>query len=64
MPPVAKVTPEKKVRDAKRVATQAINKAAIVAADESVNRSTRSRASYKIKADALDEVARILAGKK
>lgn len=66
MPPTvrkAPATPEVKLRNARRVATQAINNAAVVAADESVNRSTRTRSAYKIKADALDQVARILAGK-
>lgn len=56
-------TPDQKVTASKRVATQAINKAAIVASDQERNRSTRTRESYKIKADALDKVARILGDK-
>ncbi len=57
-------TAESKVRSAKRVATQAINKAAIVAANPALTRSTRTRSSYKIRAEALDQVAQILSGKK
>jgi ornithine carbamoyltransferase len=60
-PPIR--TPDDKVKKAKQVSTQAINKAAAVAADIARNRSTRTRSSYKIKADALDRVARILSGK-
>lgn len=56
-------THEVRVRNAKRVATQAIATAAEVASDMRVNRSTRTRTSYKLKAEALDRVARILAGK-
>lgn len=59
----APATPEQKVKNAKRVATQAINKAAVIHADEAVNRSTRTRAAYKVKAEALDEVAKILAAR-
>lgn len=50
-------------RRAKKVANDAIARAEAVAADLSQNRSTRTRTSYKVKADALDRVARILAGK-
>lgn len=56
-------TPESKVRRARSVATKAINAAAIVASDPERNRSSRTRESYKIKADALDQVGRILSGK-
>ena len=56
-------TYEQRVRKAKRVATAAINQAANEAADVTQSRSTRTRSSYKIKAEALDRVARILAGK-
>lgn len=52
---------EARVKHAKGVTTRAINRAAAVAADSGKSRSTRTRASYKIKADALDNVARILA---
>lgn len=65
MSPVAKkkASPEARRRNALKVATQAINDAALVQADTGVNRSTRTRAAYKVKADALEQVARILAGK-
>ena len=56
-------TPEQRVRKARKVANDAINEAAIIASDVAQNRSTRTRLSYKIKAEALDRVARILAGK-
>lgn len=59
MPPTRTI--EARVRHAKSVATRAINKAATVAADPSKARSTRTRKSYQVKADALDDVARILA---
>ena len=52
-----------KVRSARTVATQAIKRAAEVAVDLKKNRSSRTRESYKIKADALDRVGRILGGK-
>lgn len=61
--PAEKSTPESLIRRARRVATTAINQAAQIAADEEVNRSTRTRAAFKLKAEALDQVARILAGK-
>lgn len=66
MPPASRKLPshEKRVREAKRVANQAINDAAIVVSDLTVNRSTRTRNAYKIKAKALDKVALILAGKR
>jgi hypothetical protein len=63
MPKPPPPSPEKRVRDAKRIATRAIEEAAEVAADPTANRSTRTRLSYKIKAEALDRVARVLAGK-
>jgi hypothetical protein len=56
-------SPENKVRRAKQAATHAINAAAVVAADSRQNRSTRTRGAYKLKADGLDLVARILSGK-
>lgn len=56
-------TAEQRVRKARTISTQAINKAATAAADETLTRSTRSRKAYKIKADALDRVALVLAGK-
>jgi hypothetical protein len=62
VPPV-KRSAEQIVRSARQVATRAINDAAVLAADASKNRSTRSRSAYKHKADALDRVARILSGK-
>jgi len=55
--------PEIMVRRARLVATKAINEAAKIALNQDVARSTRTRASYKHKADALDRVARILTGK-
>ena len=62
MPKVSR-TPVGKIREIGRVVKQAINEGAIVASDLKVNRSTRTRASYKVKADALDRVGRILGGK-
>lgn len=54
---------EERVKKAKKVATQAINEAAKAATQPGKSRSTATRTSYKIKADALDEVARILKGR-
>lgn len=51
-----------RVKEAKKVARTAQAAAASVHDDETRNRSTRTRASYKIKAAALDEVAAILEG--
>lgn len=58
-----KPTAEQRIRKARTVSTQAVNKAAAVAADETLTRSTRTRKAYKVKADALDRVVLILAGK-
>jgi hypothetical protein len=55
-------TPEQRVRKARSIATKAINIAAQAKAATG-SRSTNSRAAYKIKADALDHVARVLSGK-
>lgn len=55
-------TPEQKVRRAKTIATKAINKAAQEIAQDG-SRSTRTRAAYKIKAEALDRIALVLTGK-
>ena len=60
---VVKKSADQKISSARRVATQAINTAALVAADAHRNRSTRTRESYKIKAEALEKVGRILSGK-
>lgn len=60
------ITPEvlaERANAAKKVAAAANRKAAKVAGDESVNRSTRARAALKIKADGLDQVIAALAGK-
>lgn len=51
-----------RTRQAKKIARTAQITAREVAGDESRNRSTRTRASYKIKADALDLVVAILEG--
>jgi hypothetical protein len=65
MPPVKKVpaTPEQKIKRAKTVATKAINDAAVLVSDRSRSRSTTTRAAFKLKAEALEQVALILAGK-
>lgn len=55
--------PITRVKYARRIANQAINEAAIVASDLTINRSTRTRQAYKVKAEALDKVALVLAGK-
>jgi hypothetical protein len=52
-----------KVQRARRVAAAAVNEGAVIATDLRVNRSTRTRSAYKVKAEALDKVLRILAGK-
>lgn len=57
-------TPESRVRRAKRVVRLAQANARFVSSDESQARSTRTRSAYKIKAVALDEVERILSGRK
>lgn len=61
----ATVDPKILVR-VKSITTRALNAAAVEAAKGlggGVNRSTATRTAYKIKADALDEVARILKGR-
>lgn len=63
MAPAEKADPAKIVTKAKRLATQAINKAAVVKGDTTRNRSTTTREVYKIKADALDQIALVLTGK-
>ncbi len=63
MTPATTTSPEQRVRKARKVATDAINHAAIVQANPVLARSTRSRAAFKHKAAALDQVARILSGK-
>jgi hypothetical protein len=60
---VNKRSPEQTVRRARTVATQAINRAASEQGDQTKQRSTRTRGAYKIKAEGLDHVARILSGK-
>jgi hypothetical protein len=52
-----------RVREAKRIANNAISAATLIATDDTVNRSTRTRAAYKVKAQALDQVVRVLEGK-
>lgn len=56
--------PKKIVTRVKSIATKAINKAAIAKTEPGVNRSTATRESYKIKADALDEIAALIGGKR
>lgn len=51
-----------RVQSARKTITGAQRKAKRVHADLSVNRTTRARNALKIKADALDQVAGILAG--
>ncbi|HWF25194.1 MAG TPA: hypothetical protein VG275_07095 [Solirubrobacteraceae bacterium] len=52
-----------RAQSAQKLARSAQRKAAKIAGDPDRNRSTRARAALKIKADALDEVAKVLAGK-
>jgi hypothetical protein len=52
-----------RAKRALKIARAAAAKAAKVAIDEERNISTRRRAALKIKADALDEVGLVLAGK-
>lgn len=52
-----------RVINAKKVANAAIAAADRLAKDPTSSRSTRTRAGYKTKADALDRVVEILAGK-
>jgi hypothetical protein len=54
---------EERTEKARKLASAAQRKAKKLAADAEQNRSTRARAALKIKADALDEVAKTLAGK-
>jgi hypothetical protein len=46
-----------------KIATAAQRKAARVASDVEVNRSTRTRAALRLRSDALDDVVAVLAGK-
>jgi hypothetical protein len=48
------------IKVAKAAAAKATRQAAALNADESVNRSTRLRAAYKLKAEALDHVLLVL----
>lgn len=48
---------------ARKLAAAAQRKAQKIAADEALNRSTRTRNALKLKADTLDQVADVLAGK-
>jgi hypothetical protein len=45
----------------KKIANKAKRQVKALQADETVNRSTKTRAVYKTKADAHDEIAKILA---
>jgi hypothetical protein len=56
-------TPEQRVRKARKVALDAIAHAQVIRSNPELTRATRTRASYKWKADALDKVALILQGK-
>jgi hypothetical protein len=59
-----KPTPEARVRQARTLAREAIARAQRVAAEPSAARSTRTRASYKIRSDALEQVLRVLEGRR
>lgn len=59
----AKPSPETRRRNALKVALTAIADAKQVQADTGVNRSTRTRTSYKVQAEALHRVVGILEGK-
>lgn len=64
MPPTRKKPSDRtRLINARRVISEAIATAARVKTDPSASRSTATRNSYKIKAEALDRVARVLAGK-
>lgn len=54
---------EEQVAAVKRITNKARRDAAALAADESKNRSTRTRAAYKTKAVALDEIYKVVAAK-
>jgi hypothetical protein len=56
-------TPEQRVRKAKKVASDAIEHARVINANPQLQRSTRSRAAYKYRSEALARVHGILAGK-
>lgn len=56
-------TPEQRVKKARKIGLDAIKAAAVITADPTKARSTATRTSYKIKAEALDRVLRVLAGK-
>jgi hypothetical protein len=58
-----KPTPRARVTNARRVALAAQQEAKRLLADETQNRSTRTRASYKVQAEALDRVEAILDGR-
>lgn len=48
---------------AKKIAQAASRKATRIAEDPEQNRSTRQRAALKVKADALDQITLVLAGR-
>lgn len=54
---------EERVKKARRKISDAQRKAAKIASDPEANRSTRARAALRVKADCLDEVAELLAGR-
>jgi hypothetical protein len=59
-----KPTPQSRVMRARKVANDAIAHAQVVAGNEALARSTRTRAIYKVKAVALDKVLGILNGQR
>jgi hypothetical protein len=59
----ATTTPEQRVRKARKVAADAIKHATVINLNPELARSTRSRAGYKVRSDALGKVLAILSGK-
>jgi hypothetical protein len=59
-----KPTSEARLRSARKIARAAIAQAELAAKDPSEHRSTRTRASYKIRSDALGHVLRVLEGER
>lgn len=57
------MTTDPRITKAKRIVGKAVKEATEARTEPGVNRSTATRAAYKIKADALDAVAEALAAK-
>lgn len=62
MPTAEKALAERATK-ARKLATSAQRKASTISADQSQNRTTRARHALQVKADALDKIGDVLAGK-